>query len=101
MGRAHQNAGHAKDAAELYKRYLARAKNLDHRAQGLVLLAQAQIKIGDDRGADASLAEAVSLGKQRRPRPRSRRQVRRGARALHAGRGHPREVREDPDRRAT
>jgi tetratricopeptide (TPR) repeat protein len=64
MGRAHQNAGHAKDAAELYKRYLARAKNLDHRAQGLVLLAQAQLKSGDDRGADASLAEAVSLGKR-------------------------------------
>ena len=64
MGRAHQNAGHAKDAAELYKRYLSRAKNLDHRAQGLVLLAQAQIKSGDDRGAEASLAEAVSLGKR-------------------------------------
>jgi cellulose synthase operon protein C len=64
MGRAHQNAGHAKDAAELYKRYLARAKNLDHRAQGLVLLAQAQLKIGDERGADASLVEAVSLGKR-------------------------------------
>jgi cellulose synthase operon protein C len=64
MGRAHQNAGHAKDAAELYKRYLARAKNLDHRAQGLVLLAQAQIKIGDDRGAEASLVEAVSLGRK-------------------------------------
>ena len=64
MGRAHQNAGHAKDAAELYKRYLSRAKNLDHRAQGLVLLAQAQIKTGDDRGADASLVEAVSLGRR-------------------------------------
>jgi cellulose synthase operon protein C len=64
MGRAHQNAGHAKDAAELYKRYLSRAKNLDHRAQGLVLLAQAQIKMGDERGADASLAEAVTLGKR-------------------------------------
>ena len=64
MGRAHQNAGHAKDAAELYKRYLARAKNLDHRAQGLVLLAQAQIKIGDEHGADAALAEAVTLGKR-------------------------------------
>ncbi len=63
MGVAHQNAGHAKDAAELYKRYLARAKNLDHRAQGLVLLAQAQIKSGDEHGADASLAEAVTLGK--------------------------------------
>ncbi len=65
MGRAQQSAGHAKDAAELYKRYLARAKNLDHRAQGLVLLAQAQLKTGDARAAEASLAEAVSLGKHR------------------------------------
>ncbi len=63
MGHAHQNAGRAKDAAELYKRYLARAKNLDHRAQGLVLLAQAQLKIGDERGSDSSLDEAVSLGR--------------------------------------
>jgi tetratricopeptide (TPR) repeat protein len=65
MGRAHQNAGRAKDAAELYKRYITRAKNLDHRAQGLVLLAQAQIKIGDERGAAASLDDAVTLGKKR------------------------------------
>ena len=65
MGRAHQNAGRAKDAAELYKRYITRAKNLDHRAQGLVLLAQAQIKTGDDRGAEVSLDEAVTLGKHR------------------------------------
>lgn len=65
MGRAHQNAGRPKDAAELYKRYITRAKNLDHRAQGLVLLAQAQIKIGDERGAAASLDEAVTLGKRR------------------------------------
>lgn len=65
MGRAHQNAGRAKDAAELYKRYLTRAKNLDHRAQGLVLLAQAQIKVGDERGSAASLDEAVTLGKKR------------------------------------
>jgi tetratricopeptide (TPR) repeat protein len=63
MGRAHQDAGHTKDAAQLYQRYLTRAKNLDHRAQGLVLLAQAQIKNGDERGAAASLSEAVSLGK--------------------------------------
>ncbi len=65
MGRAHQNAGRAKDAAELYKRYITRAKNLDHRAQGLVLLAQAQIKIGEDRAAEVSLEEAVTLGKHR------------------------------------
>jgi len=65
MGRAHQNAGRAKDAAELYKRYITRAKNLDHRAEGLVLLAQAQIKTGDERGAEVSLEEAVTLGKHR------------------------------------
>jgi len=65
MGRAHQNAGRAKDAAELYRRYLARASNLDHRAQGLVLLAQAEIKTGDERAADAALDEAVALGKRR------------------------------------
>ncbi|MGO9835700.1 MAG: tetratricopeptide repeat protein [Polyangiaceae bacterium] len=64
MGRAHQNAGRPKDAAELYKRYLTRAKNLDHRAQGLVLLAQAQIKISEERPAEASLEEAVTLGKR-------------------------------------
>jgi tetratricopeptide (TPR) repeat protein len=64
MGRAHQNAGRAKDAAELYRRYITRAKNLDHRAQGLVLLAQAQVKTGDERGAEVSLDEAVTLGKR-------------------------------------
>jgi tetratricopeptide (TPR) repeat protein len=64
MGRAHQNSGRAKDAAELYKRYLAHAKNLDHRAQGFVLLAQAQLKTGDERGAESSLDEAVGLGKR-------------------------------------
>jgi tetratricopeptide (TPR) repeat protein len=65
MGRAHQNAGRPKDAAELYKRYITRAKNLDHRAQGLVLLAQAQIKTADDRAAEASLEDAVNLGRHR------------------------------------
>jgi tetratricopeptide (TPR) repeat protein len=65
MGRAHQNAGRPKEAADLYKRYLARSKNGDHRVQGFVALAEAQLKMGDDRGADASLKEAVSLGKHR------------------------------------
>jgi tetratricopeptide (TPR) repeat protein len=65
MGRAHQNAGRPKDAADLYRRYLAHAGNLDHRTQGLVLLAQTQVKLGDDRGAESSLEEAVGLGKKR------------------------------------
>ncbi len=63
MGKAHQNAGRNKEAADLYRRYLARSKNQDHRVQGQVLLASALLKAGDDRGADESLAQAVYIGK--------------------------------------
>ena len=65
MGKADQNAGQDREAVQLYQRYLPRAKNLDHRVEGYVLLAQAQIKVGDDKGAGQSLATAVQLGKHR------------------------------------
>jgi cellulose synthase operon protein C len=65
MGKAHQNAGRNKEAAALYQRYLSRAKNQDHRVEGLVLLAEADIKSGDEKGADVALAEAVAIGKKR------------------------------------
>ncbi|MBK8214253.1 MAG: tetratricopeptide repeat protein [Myxococcales bacterium] len=65
MGRAHQNAGRNKEAVDLYRRYVGRTKNLDHRVQGLVLLAMAQQKTDDEKGSDLSLKEAVSLGRQR------------------------------------
>jgi cellulose synthase operon protein C len=65
MGKAHQNAGRSKEAAALYQRYLSRAKNQDHRVEGLVLLAEADIKSGDEKGADTALAEAVAIGKKR------------------------------------
>lgn len=64
MGRAELSTGHPKDAADLYQRYLARAKSIDRRVQGLVLLAQVQLKLGDERAAGAALDQAVSLGKQ-------------------------------------
>ena len=65
MGRAHQDAGRNKDAADLYKRYLGRgSKNQDHRVQGYVLLAKAQIKGGDDKAAEDSLTAATRMGKQ-------------------------------------
>lgn len=65
MGRAHQDAGRPKDAIDLYKRYLARGtRNQDRRMQGFVLLAKAQLKSGDDKGADDSLSNAVRAGKQ-------------------------------------
>jgi TolA-binding protein len=65
MGKAHQNAGRNKEAAALYQRYLSRAKNQDHRVEGYVLLALAEIKSGDDKAADVALAEAVAIGKKR------------------------------------
>jgi TolA-binding protein len=66
MGKAHQNAGRNKEAADLYRRYLARSKNQDHRVQGWVLLATALAKTGDDRGADDALKAAVDIGKHRK-----------------------------------
>lgn len=66
MGKAHQNAGRNKEAADLYRRYLSRAKNQDHRAQGYVLLAEALIKTGDNKGVDEALRTAVDIGRHRK-----------------------------------
>ncbi len=65
MGKAHQNAGRTKEAIELYKRYVAKTRHADHKAQGYVLLALAQLKSGDEKGADDSLKAAVALGKRK------------------------------------
>jgi tetratricopeptide (TPR) repeat protein len=64
MGRAQQDAGHPGDAADLYRRFLSRTKNVDHRLQGLVLLAQVSLKLGDEHRAESALDEAIRLGKQ-------------------------------------
>jgi tetratricopeptide (TPR) repeat protein len=64
IGRAEQHAGHAKGAAELYQRYVARAKSVDHRVQALVLLAEVLLSAGDEHAAGAALEQAVALGKQ-------------------------------------
>ena len=63
MGKAEENAGRDKQAADLYRRYLGRAHNADHRVQGFVALAKIDAKLGDDHGADEALAEAVAMGK--------------------------------------
>ena len=65
MGKAHQNAGRNKEAADLYRRYLSKAKNQDHRVQGYVLLAQALVKNGEEKNADEALKAAVQIGRQR------------------------------------
>lgn len=66
MGKAHQNAGRSREAVELYRRYVARAKSQDHRAQAWVLLATALAKNGDERAADEALKAAVDLGRRRK-----------------------------------
>jgi cellulose synthase operon protein C len=66
MGKAHQNAGRHKEAADLYRRYVARSKNQDHRVQGYVLLALASVKTGADREADQALKAAVEIGRKKR-----------------------------------
>lgn len=66
MGKAHQNAGRNREAAELYKRYLGKTRNYDRRVQGYVLLALAQIKLNDERGSDESLRDAVAIGRRHR-----------------------------------
>jgi TolA-binding protein len=63
MGKAEESAGRDKQAVDLYRRYIPRSKNADHRAQGLVALAQIESKLGDERGADEALASAVTLGR--------------------------------------
>jgi len=66
MGKAHQNAGRNKEAADLYRRYVARSKNQDHRVQGYVLLALALVKNGEEKAADDALRSAVDIGKHRK-----------------------------------
>ena len=66
MGKAHQNAGRDKEAVDLYRRYVAKAKNQDHRVQVYVLLASALIKTKDEKGAGDALKVAVDIGKHRK-----------------------------------
>jgi tetratricopeptide (TPR) repeat protein len=66
MGKAHQNAGRDKEAVDLYRKYVAKAKNQDHRVQVFVLLASALIKTNDNKGADEALKVAVDIGRHRK-----------------------------------
>ena len=63
-GKAHQNTGRNKEAADLYRRYVTRAKTADKRAQSYMLLALALGKSGDEKGQDQALQAAVQIGKQ-------------------------------------
>ena len=93
MGKADQNAGQDREAVQLYQRYLPRAKNLDHRVEGYVLLALAYIKSGDERGRTARSRRRCRSGSIRARCSGLDEQVRSRARALHGRRAGTREVR--------
>ena len=63
LGQAHEKAKKWNEAAKLYSNYVARAKNLDHKIEAYVRLAQVRVELKDSKGADAALEQAVKLGK--------------------------------------
>lgn len=62
-GQAHEKAKKWNDAAKLYANYIARAKNLDHKVEAYVRLAEVKMQLKDGKGADQALESAVKLGK--------------------------------------
>jgi cellulose synthase operon protein C len=62
LGQAHEKAKKYAEAQKLYISYAARAKNLDHKVEALVRLAEVRLAIKDFNGADAALKDAVKLG---------------------------------------
>ena len=65
LGQAHEKAKNYSDAAKLYSTYAARAKNLDHKVEALVRLAQVRVQLKDQKGSADALAAAVKLGHEK------------------------------------
>jgi cellulose synthase operon protein C len=64
MARAHLSAGRTKEAIETYRRFVARTRSSDKRAQAFVQLALALKKQGDLKASDESLRAAALLGRK-------------------------------------
>ena len=62
LGQAHEKAKKYAEAQKLYISYAARAKNLDHKVEAIVRLAEVRLAIKDYAGADSALKDAVKLG---------------------------------------
>jgi len=65
LGQAHEKAKKYPEAAKVYANYIGRAKNLDHKIEAYVRLAQVHIAQKNDKAADESLKAAVTLGTQK------------------------------------
>ena len=86
MGKADQNAGQDREAVQLYQRYLPRAKNLDHRVEGYVLLARsADQGRGQQGGWRFARCGRVDREASRQGALGGREIRRRSTRALHGG----------------
>jgi cellulose synthase operon protein C len=59
MGKAHEKAEKWKDAETLYSHYAQSAKSASSRIEAFVRLATVRIKLGDDRGAESALGNAM------------------------------------------
>ncbi|MEO7095382.1 MAG: hypothetical protein ABI175_19150, partial [Polyangiales bacterium] len=62
LGQAHEKAKKYAEAQKLYISYAARAKNLDHKVEAIVRLAEVRLAVKDFAGADSALKDAVKLG---------------------------------------
>ncbi len=59
MGKAHENAQKWKDAESLYAHYAQSARSASSRIEAFVRLATVRLRLGDERGAAASLGSAM------------------------------------------
>ncbi|GAC1353451.1 MAG: hypothetical protein NVSMB47_05730 [Polyangiales bacterium] len=62
LGQAHEKAKHFDEAAKLYGSYAARAKNLDHKVEALVRLAEVRVQLKELGKSDDALKAAVKVG---------------------------------------
>ncbi|MGZ6091086.1 MAG: tetratricopeptide repeat protein [Polyangiales bacterium] len=65
QGQAHEKAKKWNEAAKLYSNYVTRAKNIDHKVEAYVRLAQVKHELKDGKGEDQALDAAVKLGKSK------------------------------------
>jgi TolA-binding protein len=63
MGKAHEKAEKWKDAESLYAHYAQSSRSASSRIEAFVRLATVRLKMGDDRGADSALGNAMSVYK--------------------------------------
>jgi TolA-binding protein len=69
IGRAHAAANRHREAAEVYRTFLRRTRNVDRQIEANTRLAQVLMAAGDRNAADQALTAAVRLARARGSRP--------------------------------